>query len=80
MSDIALKPKALARVILNPTQEKRLLAGHNWVFSNEIKEVLAHSEPQPGDIALVVTAGGQELGLAFYHPNSLIAARMLTRS
>ncbi|MEK7384679.1 MAG: class I SAM-dependent rRNA methyltransferase, partial [Elusimicrobiota bacterium] len=52
----------------------------NWVFSNEIKEIRAESEPQPGDIALVVTASGQELGLAFYHPNSLIAARMLTRS
>ena len=80
MSDTALKPKMLARVILNPAQEKRLLAGHNWVFSNEIREVLAESEPQAGDLALVVTAGGHELGLAFYHPHSLIAARMLTRS
>ena len=80
MSDTAAEPQALARVVLNPTQEWRLLAGHNWVFSNEIKEVLAHSEPQPGDIALVVTSTGLELGLAFYHPNSLIAARMLTRS
>lgn len=80
MSDTAAESKTLARVILNPTQEKRLLGGHNWVFSNEIKEVLAESEPQPGDVALVVTSTGQELGLAFYHPNSLIAARMLTRS
>lgn len=80
MSDTSAEPQTLARVILNPTQEKRLLAGHNWVFSNEIKEVLARSEPQPGDIALVVTSTGLELGLAFYHPNSLIAARMLTRS
>ncbi len=69
-----------ARVILKPRQEDRLLAGHAWVFSNEIREVLAESEPQPGDLALVVTASGQELGLAFYNPKSLIAARMLTRS
>jgi 23S rRNA (cytosine1962-C5)-methyltransferase len=80
MSDIATEPKMLARVILHPTQEKRLLAGHNWVFSNEIKEVLAEEEPKAGDLALVVTSSGQELGLAFYHPNSLIAGRMLTRS
>ncbi|MDE2489523.1 MAG: class I SAM-dependent rRNA methyltransferase [Elusimicrobia bacterium] len=81
MSDAAAEAaKPLARVILHPTQEKRLLAGHDWVFSNEIREVLADGEPQPGDLALVVTASGQELGLAFYHPNSLIAARMLTRS
>jgi 23S rRNA (cytosine1962-C5)-methyltransferase len=76
----AADAKTIARVILHPTQEKRLLAGHDWVFSNEIKEVLAEEEPKPGDVALVVTASGHELGLAFYHPNSLIAARMLTRS
>ncbi|MBI4371329.1 MAG: class I SAM-dependent rRNA methyltransferase [Elusimicrobia bacterium] len=80
MSDIAAEPRTLARVILHPAQEKRLLAGHLWVFSNEIKEVLAEEEPQAGDLALVVTSTGQELGLSFYNPNSLIAARLLTRS
>jgi 23S rRNA (cytosine1962-C5)-methyltransferase len=80
MSDIAAEPQTLARVILNPSQEKRLLAGHDWVFSNEIKEVKCDGEPKAGDLAIVVTSTGHELGLAFYHPNSLIAARMLTRS
>jgi 23S rRNA (cytosine1962-C5)-methyltransferase len=70
----------IVRVILHPKQEDRLLAGHLWLFSNEIREVLAEEEPQPGDLALVVTASGQELGLAFYNPKSLIACRMLTRS
>jgi 23S rRNA (cytosine1962-C5)-methyltransferase len=80
MSDIAAEPKALARVILQPTQEKRLLAGHSWVFSNEIKSVQADEKPLPGDLAILVTSSGHEFGLAFYHPNSLIAARLLTRS
>jgi 23S rRNA (cytosine1962-C5)-methyltransferase len=80
MSDTAAEPQTLARVILHPTQEKRLLAGHNWVFSNEIKEVRAEGTPKPGDLAVIVTSTGHELGLAFYHPNSLIAGRMLTRS
>jgi 23S rRNA (cytosine1962-C5)-methyltransferase len=80
MSDTAAEPTTLARVILHPTQEKRLLAGHNWVFSNEIKEVRAEAEPKPGDLAVIVTSTGHELGLCFYHPNSLIAGRMLTRS
>jgi len=80
MSETAAEIKPLARVILNPRQEDRLLAGHSWVFSNEIKDVLAEDEPKAGDLALVVTASGHELGLAFYNPNSLIAARMLTRS
>ncbi|HEX4046503.1 MAG TPA: class I SAM-dependent rRNA methyltransferase [Elusimicrobiota bacterium] len=80
MADIAAEPQTLARVILHPAQEKRLLAGHNWVFSNEIKEVRAEGEPKPGDLAVIVTSTGHELGLCFYHPNSLIAGRMLTRS
>jgi 23S rRNA (cytosine1962-C5)-methyltransferase len=80
MPDIAAEVKPYARVILKPHQEDRLLAGHSWIFSNEIREVLAEEEPKAGDLALVVTATGQEFGLAFYHPNSLIAARMLTRS
>jgi 23S rRNA (cytosine1962-C5)-methyltransferase len=80
MSDTAAEPQTLARVVLHPTQEKRLLAGHNWVFSNEIKEVRAEVPPKPGDLAVVVTSTGHELGLCFYHPNSLIAGRMLTRS
>jgi 23S rRNA (cytosine1962-C5)-methyltransferase len=80
MTDTAAEPQTLARVILHPAQEKRLLAGHNWVFSNEIKEIRAEAEPKPGDLAVIVTSTGHELGLAFYHPNSLIAGRMLTRS
>jgi len=80
MSDAAAEPQTLARVVLNPAQEKRLLAGHDWVFSNEIKQVLAETAPKAGDLAIVATSSGHELGLAFYHPNSLIAARMLTRS
>jgi len=80
MSETAAEPQTLARVILHPAQEKRLLAGHNWVFSNEIKEVRAEGEPKPGDLAVIVTSSGHELGLCFYHPNSLIAGRMLTRS
>jgi 23S rRNA (cytosine1962-C5)-methyltransferase len=80
MAETAAEPQTLARVILNPAQEKRLLGGHNWVFSNEIKEVRAESEPKPGDLAVIVTSTGHELGLCFYHPHSLIAGRMLTRS
>ncbi len=80
MSDIDAEPRSLVRVLLRPAQEKRLLAGHDWIFSNEIKEVRAEGEPKPGDLAVVVTSTGHELGLAFYHPHSLIAGRMLTRS
>jgi 23S rRNA (cytosine1962-C5)-methyltransferase len=80
MPDTSAETQTLARVILKPAQEKRLLAGHDWVFSNEIEEVRAEGAPKPGDLAVIVTSTGHELGLCFYHPNSLIAGRMLTRS
>ena len=61
---------------LKPGQEARLRAGHAWVFSNEIAQV--DGGAAPGALAQVFTAGGESLGLAFYHPNSLIAGRMLS--
>jgi 23S rRNA (cytosine1962-C5)-methyltransferase len=63
------------KVRLKPGQEKRVQAGHPWVFSNEIAEVEKPAEP--GDLAEVRSAGGALIGTAFYHPHSLIACRML---
>mgnify|MGYP001610807238 CR=1 FL=1 len=80
MPDNAAEPEIVHRVILKAGQEDRLLAGHLWVFSNEVREVAGKAPPEAGDLAIVTTAGGRELGLAFYNPKSLIAARMLTRS
>jgi len=68
--------ETLITVKLKSGQEDRLRAGHLWVFSNEIAQVEGKAEP--GSLAQVFTAGGESLGLAFYNPNSLIAARMLT--
>ena len=61
---------------LKPREEDRLLAGHLWVFSNELKEV---PKAEPGAVASLSTAGGRRLGLGFYNPHSLIAFRFLTR-
>lgn len=66
---------AVGRVTLKPGQEKRVLAGHNWVFSNEIAKVDGPSEA--GAVVDVVSAGGALIGSAFYNPKSLIACRML---
>lgn len=70
------------RVTLKPGQEDRLLAGHLWVFSNEIRDVTGKEKGAiaPGDLCVIATAGGRELGLGYYNPKSLIAARLLTRS
>lgn len=62
------------KLILRPKEERRLLEGHLWVFANEVER---HPEASAGDIVEVLTAGGDSLGAAFYHPHSLISARLL---
>jgi 23S rRNA (cytosine1962-C5)-methyltransferase len=65
---------------LQPKADKRVRLGHNWVFSNEIaNEHTALSSFAPGEIARVVDAGRNPVGLAYVNPNALICARILTR-
>lgn len=64
----------MERVILKAREERRILAGHLWIFSNEIE---GKPDAGPGDLVEVLTHGGQSLGSGFYHPHSLIAVRLL---
>lgn len=65
---------------LAKNEDKRLRAGHLWVFSNEVD---AGATPlkafRPGDLALVEDAKGQALGVAYVNPDTLICARVLSR-
>lgn len=47
---------------------------HPWVMSGSVSHVT--NDPQPGDTVLVVTASGDEVGVASYSPFSTIRARM----
>lgn len=62
---------------LRRKEEKRLLAGHLWAFSNELLD-LPRDLP-PGSVVTLAREDGSPIGNAFYHPHSLIAARVLTR-
>jgi 23S rRNA (cytosine1962-C5)-methyltransferase len=64
------------QVVLKPREEKRLLQGHQWIFSNEINE--ARGNPQAGDIVEILRSDGRSLGIGFYNPHSLIAVRFLS--
>lgn len=64
------------QIILKSKEDRRVLAGHPWVFSNEIREI--RGEPQAGDVVELRTAGGKSLGVGFYNPHSLIAFRLLS--
>ncbi len=63
--------------MLRTGEDRRLRSGHLWVFSNEVQ---AHPAAGPGETVEVLTAGGRSLGLALYHPHSLISARLLGAS
>ena len=47
---------------------------HPWVMSGSVSHVT--NDPQPGDTVQVVSASGDELGVASYSPCSTIRARM----
>lgn len=64
-------------VRLKPHEEDRLQAGHSWIFSNEIDKV--EGEAAAGALAVAVNSRGTPLGVGFYHPNSLIAWRLVSR-
>lgn len=67
----------MIRITLNRGEDRRIRAGHPWVFSNEIKEIAG--ERSPGCGAEIFDVGGSFLGRGYYNPHSLIAARILTR-
>lgn len=65
---------------LSKNEEKRLRAGHLWVFSNEVDNAQTPLKSfQKGELALVEDAKGQAMGVAYVNPDTLICARILSR-
>ncbi|MGB5337490.1 MAG: class I SAM-dependent rRNA methyltransferase [Gammaproteobacteria bacterium] len=65
---------------LKKNEERRLLAGHLWVYSNEVdigKTPLTGFEPGSG--VVIQSAAGKTLGAGYVNPHSLICARLLSR-
>jgi 23S rRNA (cytosine1962-C5)-methyltransferase len=63
---------------LKRNEDRRLHAGHLWIFSNEID---TSQTPLPkfkaGELVRVLAHNDRALGLAYVNPKSLIAARLL---
>ena len=61
-------------------QERRLLAGHLWIYSNEIDVRQSPlKQYQPGELVQVFSSQQQPLGIAYINPRCLLVARLLTR-
>ncbi len=64
------------QVVLKKKEDARLLAGHQWIFSNEILNV--DGSPAAGDVVEILRYDRHFLGLGFFNPHSLISVRFLT--
>ncbi|MFE1812069.1 class I SAM-dependent rRNA methyltransferase [Metapseudomonas otitidis] len=71
---------SLPSLRLKANADRRLRAGHLWVYSNEVDVVATPlSAFQPGDQAILEAAGGKPLGVVALSPNNLICARLVSR-
>jgi 23S rRNA (cytosine1962-C5)-methyltransferase len=63
---------------LKRNEDRRLHAGHLWVFSNEVEtSQTALPKFKPGALVRVLSHNDKALGLAYVNPKSLISARLL---
>jgi 23S rRNA (cytosine1962-C5)-methyltransferase len=77
----ATSDAANARVLrLKRGEERRLLAGHLWVFSNEVDtERTPLGQFAPGEVVQLRSHREVFLGYAYVNPHALICARILSR-
>jgi 23S rRNA (cytosine1962-C5)-methyltransferase len=66
---------------LKKNEERRLRAGHLWVFSNEVDVAQTPlTEFEPGDAVEIQDFRGAPVGSGYVNPRSLICARLVSRS
>jgi len=77
MPDTAIASE-LPALRLKRNEDRRLQAGHLWVFSNEIDTAQTPlGRFAAGDLVRLVAHNDRALGLAYVNPRSLICARLL---
>ena len=66
---------------LKKREDRRVLSGHQWVFSNEIDNAYSPlKDIEPGQAVRLEAASGRFLAYAYANPHSLIAARITSRN
>lgn len=65
---------------LKKNEERRLRAGHDWIYSNEIDTGRSPLKGlEPGTVVRVMNHRDQALGTGYANPGSLIAVRLMSR-
>jgi 23S rRNA (cytosine1962-C5)-methyltransferase len=66
---------------LKKNEERRLRAGHLWVFSNEVDVARTPlNDFEPGEPVEIQDSRGAPVGSGYVNPRSLICARLVSRS
>jgi len=72
---------AYAPLRLKKNEERRLRAGHLWVYSNEIDTAVSPLTGfRPGEPVEIQASNGKPLGTGYVNPHSLICARLVSRA
>ena len=69
---------ALPPVFLMPGGDRRLRAGHPWVYSNEVRMDAEAKALPPGAVVAVRRVDGKRLGVGTFNARALIALRLFT--
>lgn len=78
MSEIS-ETQALPKLFLRKNEERRLGAGHLWVYSNEVDiKKTPLKDLEPGSVVSLYSQRGQFCGNAYVNPRSLICARVFS--
>ena len=67
----------MQEIKLKAKEERRLKAGHWWIFSNEIDGL--DTSIEPGTLVRVLSHEGVQVGYGMFNPHSLIAVRLITK-
>lgn len=68
----------MGKIKLKKGEEKRIKAGHLWIFNNEIDKVSNLEEN--GEIVEILDSKGTFVARGYYNKHSLISVRILTRN
>jgi len=80
MSEHLVSPTEFAPLRLRKNEDRRLRAGHLWVYSNEVDvEATPLRDFQPGQPVTIQASNGKFIGTGYINPHVLLCARLVSR-
>jgi 23S rRNA (cytosine1962-C5)-methyltransferase len=80
MSEHLVSSAEFAPLRLRKNEDRRLRAGHLWVYSNEVDvEATPLRDFQPGQPVTIQASNGKFIGTGYINPHVLLCARLVSR-